>query len=44
MVLFNKVQWVTLCSFSLDDFTIQKTHIYRRIDINKYGNQVYRQI
>jgi hypothetical protein len=33
----DKALRVTLCSYSLDNFTIQNTHIYRRIDTDKYS-------
>jgi phage-related protein len=33
------VQISTFCFYSPYDFTIQKTHIYRTIEIDKFGNQ-----
>jgi hypothetical protein len=36
----DKIQMIVFCSYSLDHNTIQKTQIYRRIEIDKYSNKI----
>jgi hypothetical protein len=38
--LQDKTLRATFCFYSLDIFTIHETSIYKKIEIDKYGNQI----